>query len=500
MEEKTSKRLRHLTKQSLVYGLGPLLSKGISFLLVPIYTQYLTTAAYGVLSVASSLINILVSVLPLGLPAAGLRFYFETSVEEKKRVTVGTVWLTSLPSILGVPVLLLIVGPMIRPYAFPEMGIHHLRIAILIGCFEALRLLPLVFFRARENARRFVLFNVGTSFLIALFSILFVAGLRLGAMGALFSQLVVYVLTAGASTLLFLNYAKLRFQPNLALAGLKFGLPLVPSGVLGWILRLSDRLIMQQYLGMGDIGVYSLGYQLGNLVSMLGSAINSAWSPFYYRIFQEQNEEAPAIVAPIITYFVLVTTFVGLVVAVLSPEIIRILAQPSYHPAQVVVPWIALSSVIRVFNWITRQGINYAKKTYWEPVLNLLGGGVSVAINLFFLPRVGYIAAAWATVIGYSIIGILAFYVSQRVHPIIYEYRRLAILVFTAFGIFATSRIRSIDSIWLSIGIKAVLLCLYPLLLWFLGFASKQEREALCRLYVKGKKRLLSSNGGSHFE
>ncbi|HEC35428.1 MAG TPA: hypothetical protein ENI39_02715 [Anaerolineae bacterium] len=484
-------RVRYLARQSVVYGLGTILAQGITFLLIPLYTQCLPPDAYGILSITSAVGRILLGILSLGLPSAAIRFYFDTSDEQQKRTIIGTVWLTSLLAASGLTVFLLVLGPSFSHLVFPDIPFFpYLALALFIACFQSLGQLPSAFFRAQENAKRFVAFSVGTLLLTTMLSILLVAVFRLGATGALVARLIAYATGTIGATILLLRYATLHFQPPLARAAVLFGMPLVPTTLFGWILRLSDRVIMQLYVDLADIGIYTLGYQLGEAISMLGVAINSAWSPFYYRTFQEHGEEAPVILAPIITYWMMITIALGLAVATLSPEIVRLVAQPGYRDAYLVVPWVATSSVIQVFNWITRQGLMYAKKTYWDPLIYLSGGGVNLGLNLLLLPRMGYIAAAWTTLIGFALMGGVMFVISQRMHPMIYEYKRLGILVIIAVGIFFAGQVLPSSSIWLSIGGKVALLGLYPMLLWMFGFVSDRECKALYSLYARARQNL----------
>lgn len=484
-------RVRQLAGQSFIYGLGTILIQGIAFFLIPLYTRYLTPEAYGILSVTSAVTSVLLSVVSMGLPTAGLRFYFETPDEQQKRSIIGTVWLTSLFTAIATTLIFMGLGPFVSRRLFPDVPYHpYLTLALAITFSQAIKLLPLAFFRARENAVRFVVFSTGTFLVTGLLSILLVAVLKLGAHGALLARLLAYSASAAAATWLLLQYARLDFRFDVARAALLFGAPLVPAGMFAWVLRLSDRVLMQSYVSLADIGVYTLGYQLGETVSMLGTAINAAWSPFYFRMFEEYGEDAPAILAPIITYFILVTVFSGLTIALLAPEIIRLLAQPAYSAAHLVTPWIAASSVVRVFNWITHQGIIYAKKTYWEPLLSLVGGSVNIGLNLLLLPRVGYLGAAWATLIGYSVIGLIALLVSQRIRPMVYECRRLGLLVLLALVIFLAGHFVALSPSWLSVAGRVALLSLYPVLLWVLGFTSRRERKAVKAICVRIRQRL----------
>jgi O-antigen/teichoic acid export membrane protein len=474
------KNLRYLAGQSAIYGVGTLVTQAIGVLLVPLYVQLLPPDNYGVLGITSSVTSILVSVFLLGLPSAALRFYFDTSDDQRRRTILGTTLLTSLLIIAILVIVLLVVGPLISRYAFPDIPFYPLLVlAIFIAVFQSLRSLPLAFFRARENAALFVFFSVGIFLLTTLFSILFVATFRWGVNGALVARLAAYAIGAIAATILLFRYTGLHFQSDIARTVILFGLPLVPSGLAGWLLDLSDRVVMQGFISLNDIGIYTLGYQLGNAVSMLSTAINSAWSPFYYRTFQEHPDQAPKILAPIITYFMMITILVGLATSLFAPEIIHLLARPDYQAAHTVVPWIAASSVVQVFNWITRQGLMHAKKTYWDPPLYLLGGGTNIVLNLLLLPRFGYIAGGWTTLIGFALMGTVMFAISQRVRPMVYEYKRLGILTFLAIGVFFVSRWIPSDSTWVSLAIKLGLLGFYPVFLWVFGFVSVQERKAL---------------------
>lgn len=487
------KRVRFLTGQSIVYGLGTVLMQGLGFLLIPLYTQYLAPDSYGVLSVTGAVISILLSLIALGLPAAAVRFFFDARGDQEGRTIVGTIWITSVVAAAGFTAAFLVIGPVVSPWLFPDVPFFpYLLLALFIACFQVLRLLPLAVFRAQEKARRFVAFSVGTFLLTVLLSILFVAVMRLDVTGALLARFFAYGIGAAAAVGVLLRYAKLRFRPDVAKRALLFGVPLVPTGMAGWLLRLSDRVIMQRYVSLTDIGIYTLGYQIGESISMLGTAINSAWAPFYYRTFQEHGTDAPAILAPLITYIILVATAVALAVSVYAPEIVRLLARPDYHDAHLVIPWIALSSVIQVFNWIARQGLMYAKKTYWDPLIYFFGGIVNLGLNLLLLPRVGYMAAAWTTLIGFIVMGSAMYVISQRVHPMIYEYRRLAILIVTAAVVFFVSHPLSFSTVWLSIVGKTALLGLYPLLLWLLGFVTDRERKALGAIYTRTKHRFFA--------
>jgi O-antigen/teichoic acid export membrane protein len=487
------KRVRFLAGQSLIYGTGTILTQGIAFFLIPLYTQYLAPDAYGVLAVANAIISILVSVFSLGLPYAAIRFFFDTADSLQRKRIIGTIWLALVMATAGFSIALFAFGPLLSQWFFPDIPFFpYLFLALLITGFQVLRTFPLAFFRAQEDAKRFVIFSFGAFLLTVAFSILLVAAMRAGPTGALVARLIAYAIVAVAATVVLLRYAKLNFQPRLARSALAFGIPLVPSALFGWLLRLSDRVIMQLFVNLSDIGIYTLGYQLGESVSMLGSAINSAWSPFYYRTFQEHEERAPAILAPIITYIMMITIGLSLALAMLSPEIIEVMAQPDYHDAYLIVPWIAVSSVIQVFNWISRQGIMYAKSTYWDPVIYLLGGGVNLGLNIVLLPRVGYMAAAWTTLIGFGVMGVAMLVVSQRVRPMKYEIRRLVMLIIAAAVVYFLSQMPTFSSLGSTLVYKVLLLGLYPILLVLMGFLTPRERTTLHSLYIKSRRRLSS--------
>jgi len=124
-------------------------------------------------------------------------------------------------------------------------------------------------------------------------------------------------------------------------ASLRYGLPLVPHMLGGWMFNLADRLMINYMVGTAEAGLYTVGYQVGMAMNIVSTAINFAWSPFFFSQVKEKGEAAKPELAKISTYWVLVTCLVFLLISLFCREAIALLTRQQYHQAYHVVPLVA---------------------------------------------------------------------------------------------------------------------------------------------------------------
>ncbi len=181
-------QLKSLVAQSATYGLGDLLTKAIAFLLIPVYTRYLSVADYGILGVVSSLTAVLGILYPLGLNAAAMRFYYDAPDEASRRDLLGTLAVAVLLIGLGLTLVLAAtpLGPAVLGAAVREIPFSpYITTLLWTACFANAATIPLVIFRVREQPRRYVAYTVGGFLLTTAAILYFVVGRRAGALGNL---------------------------------------------------------------------------------------------------------------------------------------------------------------------------------------------------------------------------------------------------------------------------------------------------------------------------
>jgi O-antigen/teichoic acid export membrane protein len=487
-------KFRSLFKQSALYGMGNLISKGLAFFLIPLYTRVLTTEDYGILGVVNSIIAILNIFLAAGIGNSILRFYYDYQDEDERRNYLGTTAIALLGfSLLGALIVDLS-GPYILGKYLSIPYTPYVRLGIWISFVTNFAVIPLALTRAQERPVAFISFTLG-SFLANTFAIIFfVVVLKQGALGSLRGWLTGSCLIVIPYLVFIIRNINFKFSSQTARMIMSFSLPLVPSLLGTWVLSVSDRLVLQEYVPLGDLGIYNLGYKIGLVMTLISGAINNAWIPVYFR--EAQSSQGIKVIIRFTTYIAMLMAFIGLGLALLSKEVIAIMSHPDYHRAYVIVPPVVLGYWVVAINATFNKALMLAKKTYYMPVATLIAGAANVALNLWLVPRYGIMAAAYNTAIGYIILTGIILFISQRVYLLEYEFRRLLFTLCIALGVYAVGSQVDVGSVYLAILIKCILISTFPMLLWLLRVLHPEEVSSILRVWRGLARRVRSMRTG----
>lgn len=240
-----------------------------------------------------------------------------------------------------------------------------------------------------------------------------------------------------------------------------------------FVIHFSDRFFIQQFCNLHDVGIYSLGYKLGMILSIIVSApIFRIWDAQRFEI--AKTNEAQKVFKRIFTYYFSIVVFSGLGISVFIDEIISIMAASEYQGAANVVPIIVLSYIFFGTGHFFNLGIMVTNRTKYVAYIQCSVAGVNILFNLLLISRYGVMGAAVATALSFLLLCALTFVVSQRLYPIAFEYGRAFIVFSLALLIFGLSRL--IDaSLLISLGIKSLLIIAFPLVLIIGKFFYKEE-------------------------
>ncbi len=476
--------LKKLTKHSSIYGLGHILSRGIGFFLLPLYTNYLTTADYGLVALLYTFIAFVNILFLYGLDSAFLRFYaLEEENESRKKVLSTTLLMTTCTSVVFVFVLFLFAAPLSGLILGRPQMAGVLRMAIGILFFDTLSTTPYLLLRLEERSKGFVAYRFVNVLLNLGLNIYLVAHLRMGISGVFLSNLI----ASGFSWLILLpvlwKKMTLRFFPGMAGDLLKFGLPFIPSGLASMTMELIDRYMLRGMKGLEVVGVYNAGYKLGLFMLLVVMAFKFAWQPFFLKLGRDE-ERARRSFAAVLTYFVLSGGFLLLAVSFFVDDLVRVqlggltVFGPDFWSGTRIVPIILLAYVMMGAYMIFLPGIYLKKKTRYVPLFTGLGAVVNIIGNLILIPRWGIMGAAWATFAGYLVMALSLFTIVQRIYPVHYQYSRLAKLVFVSVLIFLLRQ-------WFGepffLRVLLLLVC-YPLGLLVTNFFTAGEKNRLLHL------------------
>jgi O-antigen/teichoic acid export membrane protein len=485
---------RSFLKHAAVYGLAGLLVQAGGFVLLPLYTRYLTPADYGVLEVLSRLAETVGTCLMFGgLRQALMTFYQQSPDEAGRRQVAATMFsLLGITVFLGGGLMLLLANPLSRLLnQFLHAGDEPiraglLRLALLAVLLEPFIQAPLTLLQARVESVRFVSINVSQFLLRIALCVLFVKYLHGGVAGALASSAVIGVLFGLALSLRELIRSPGRPDFHKLCGLLRFALPLVPGGLCFFLLHHGDRFFLLRCCDMQEVGTYALGYKLAQAAGMFSlSPLYMVWSSQMYKA--AQGDDAPAVFGTAITRILAAYLLTALPLALFQDEVIRLLGSAAYARASTVIAPVLLACFFQSAATLMDAGLYVRHRMGLKLGITLATTVVMLLLYALLIPPYGSMGAALATLIGFAFLAVCTWAVSQQVFPIHYEWPRLAALLALAIGLWLVSR--GLPAAWWVWPVKAGLWLLAPVLIWYTGLMSPREKEQV-RALIKAIKQM----------
>ena len=466
-------QLKRLGKHSAIYGLGGLVSRILAVLLLPLYTRYLSPSDYGKVETLIALTTVVGIVLRFGIHSAFFRFYFDSDDPSARlRVVRTSFWFTMAMATLGLIAGVALAGP-ISKGLFGTSDDSELVMAAFVGLWAGMNYEQITsLFRVEERSVAFVTASLTNILLTVGATLLLVVPLDEGPIGVIVGNftgtLAVYVV--------LLLYRReqlgLEFDRGLLREMNRFGVPLIPTALFLWVTNFSDRLFLVHLADTTEVGLYSVGVRIASAMVLMLTAFRLAWPAFAYSI--EDDREARRTYAYVLTYVILVTTWVATGLALLSPWIVQWIAAPAFEESSRVVGPLAFAAVAFAGYIVVAIGVGRAKRTRFNWVVTGAAAVVNIGLNLALIPPYGMMGAAIATIVAYVVMFVGMTWWSQQIYPVAYQWRRVATAAGTGIALVVAGKLAGGG-----LPVAVVLAFLYPLALFPLGFYLPAERRAI---------------------
>lgn len=431
-------RIKSLAGDSVIYGISTIIGRFLSFLLTPLYTNFLSKGEVGDINNLYVFIGMIAVFYSLGMESAYFRFYKKNDPENNITVFSNS-FIFMVGISLAVTLVLVLISPNISHYFFTNQNAVWLFItAAFIPVTDIVTYAPFAYLRMTRQGKRFAYIKLLTIIVVFALNILFVTQFKLGITGIIWAQIIGNLFCVVLLLPSILQNLVLKLNKPLIKQMLLFGLPTVPAAVSQMILQVSDRIVVGEYCGRDVLGLYSVNYKLGIPMLLFVTLFEYAWKPFYLTHFEDKD--AKELFSRVFTYFVLCSTLVFLGSALFLTDIVQLpsiggkLINPVYYEGMSIIP-IVLGAYF--FSGIYNNfavGIQISKKTKYFLYSLVTAGLVNLLLNIVFIPVFGYKTAAWTTLIGYLIAAVLLYVFSRSLYPIKYEWKRVILLIVLALA------------------------------------------------------------------
>lgn len=468
-----------VAKHSLIYGLGMVISRAVSFIMLPIYTRYLTPADYGVMALIEMTLDFVSIIAGAQLALGVFRFYHKSEDEADRRGVVSTSFLLvgSLYALVGTGVFLGAAG-LSRMIFGSEIYTLEIRIAAANLAVGALTIVPMSFARVRDRSVLYVGVGVVKLLLALSFNILFLIVMGMGVTGVFLSGLLSNLIVGAFLARWLLGQVGLVPSRRWTRDLLRYGLPLMATQVATFTATFADRYFLQASADEAVVGLYSLAYQFGFLLVMVGfTPMDMVWGPKRFEVARGENRDQVFARGFVIMNVLLLSTAVGIVLYV--EDVLRIMAAPAFHTAYRVVPVILVAYVLQCWASVQDIGILVRERTRYITLANFVSAGVALVGYALLIPPFLEWGAAIATVLAFLTRYVLTYIFSQRFWPVRYRWKPIWVLVGWAGVISVVTLYLPPTGVVTSMMVSTGLLAIYATGLWVLPIMQEEEREAL---------------------
>lgn len=387
------KRGKYLAQNVGLFALGNIGTKMISFFLLPLYTNVLSTTQYGTIDLVFTICNVVVPIITFNIGESVMRFSLDKDADHDRIQSIGmfVILISLVLGVIGVP----------AAFLFDTTKSYCLYI-YLYSVSLGISQIVICNLRGKELLLDYAISNIIHTITIAIFNILFLLYFRWGVIG----YFVAYIL----SNVITIIYASVRgkffnvirhfsFDKDLFFEMIKYSLVLIPTSFMWWIMNSSDRIMVTAMIGVAANGIYAISYKVPNLLSTFSTIFNQAWS---YSAIKE-NESLDRVEYNNLVYDrmvrILVICTAGLIL-VMKP-FLKIYVSENYYEAWKYTPFLLIGLTFTTLGTFLSTSYTVNKDSKGFLFSGMTGAGINVLLNALLIPTLGVYGAAIATCISY---------------------------------------------------------------------------------------------------
>ena len=424
--------IKKLAGQTVIYGGTTIISRLINYLMVPVHTYIFGTGEYGVVGELYAYVSLLIVLLTYGMETAFFRFNSTVPDDEKNKV-----YGTSLVSLLVTSMIFIVailyynqdVASLLSHDNHPE----YITWFALVIAFDAISTMPFARLRAQNRPQKFAFVkfaNIFVNVFVTLFFLILCPWLlKMNVMPDVVNAIynkeigIGYIflanLAASAVTLLLLfseiHPSRLSFNWKLWKQMISYAFPLLIFGLAGIVNETMDRILLKELspadIAQSQVGIYSACYKISILMTIFIQAFKYAAEPFFFA--KAKDSDAKRNYSLVMTYFVLTCSFIFLGV-MLYIDVVQHFIGKDFREGIAVVPILLMANLFLGIFYNLSIWYKLTGQTRFGAYISIIGAIITLALNYFLIPVMGYMGSAWATFICYGSMMVISFIIGQK--------------------------------------------------------------------------------------
>lgn len=408
-----------LIKTTAIIAIGNICTKIISFFMVPLYTNLLTTEEYGTADLISIFISLTIIILTLQMDQGIFRYLIEARGDKEKQkeyITTTLVFMFVVNTVI-IGIITLVLALIKYEYTI------YISTTLYVNLWLSFLLqIP----RGFGDNTTYTIGSFINATLNVLLNVLFLAVLKMKVEGILLAVVLsqfISVIYLFIKTKLW-KYIKLKYYSKQSFKILlKFSLPMVPNTLGWWVVSVSDRLILKAFLGVNAIGIYTVANKFPTILTMFTNIFHTSWSESISENSDVKDTKEYA--QKIVIMSTKAYSAANMLLISLLPFIFNFLIGKDFRDAYQYIPLLLTGSLFNGISNIYGSLFIAKKETKKIAKTTVISAIVNISVNLIFVKFIGIYAAAISTVLSYIIISIIRHFEIRNIYPIKYNIPKL---------------------------------------------------------------------------
>ena len=450
----------------IIFAFGSFLVKLISFILMPIYTSFLTTEQYGVAELLNSIVEIVLPIVTLCIIEALYRFSIDNKNDYSTLFT-NSIALVILGNILVGIICLILKFVFKINYCFIFWGLY---------CSCTLYKVTIQFARGLGHSKRYSLYGIINSIILILSNIILLKNFNMGITGYILSFVLGYGITAIIALILSKEYKYFSISSlnkKILLEMLKYSMPCIPNMISWWFNSVSDRYMIIAFCGIHIGGLYTAASKLPALINVISSIFQLAWQ--YSTAKEISKDNSHIFFNTVLKWYAFITINSCLFLIIINDKISEVLLKDEFYAARVYVPLLLIAALFGCFSTYFGTFYNAMKDNKKLMQSTLYGALINIFLNLFLIPKFSAFGAAVATLITYLFIMIYRYIDIKKYINIKIDYKLFIIRIICIF-------IVAVSSIFIT---KKIFICVEIMLLLVSVFAGDEIKSVISKIRNK---------------
>ena len=455
--------LKSLAKETAIYGVSSIVGRFLNYLLVPVYTIALpaSSGGYGVVTNIYAWVALILVLLTCGMETGFFRFA-NKGQDDPMRVYSTTLLSVSIGSLVFVALGLLFLEPIA---GWLEYGEHpwYIGMMMIVVAMDAIQSIPFAYLRYKKRPIKFAALKLLFIFLNIALNLFYYVILEGNDVGYAFLFNLVCTSVVMVCMIPELRGFTYVLDKELLKRMLRYSLPLVILGVAGILNQVADKIIFpfvypDEAEATIQLGIYGAASKIAMIMAMFTQAFRFAYEPFVFG--KSKEKDSREMYAQAMKFFIIFTLLAFLAV-MFYLDILRHVIGRDYWDGLRVVPIVMAAEIFLGIYFNLSFWYKLIDETRWGAYFSLTGCIILILMNIFLVPKYGYIACAWAGFTGYGVAMLLSYFVGQKKYPIQYDLKAIGMYVLLAAVLYVAAEYVSIDNIYLRMAYRTVLLLLF---------------------------------------